>query len=85
MVAEGYLFEFERLGYCKAGSFCPEVVLDNPELVKSVHRSYVHGGSDVVLAYTVTHFFYKLQSIHVLEMQKFHSIISNFGQVVFIK
>ena len=52
-MAEGYLYEMERLGYCKAGSFCPEVVLDNPELLKTVHRSFVHAGSDVVLAFTV--------------------------------
>ncbi|KAK3095511.1 hypothetical protein FSP39_015537 [Pinctada imbricata] len=52
IVAEGYLFEVERLGYCKAGSFVPEVVLDNPELLKNIHRQYVNAGSDVVLAYT---------------------------------
>ncbi|CAG2203085.1 BHMT [Mytilus edulis] len=53
VVAEGYIFEFERRGYLKAGSFVPEVVLDHPELVKSLHEEFVHAGSDVVLAFTV--------------------------------
>ncbi|XP_022301961.1 betaine--homocysteine S-methyltransferase 1-like isoform X1 [Crassostrea virginica] len=52
IVAEGYIFEFERRGYLKSGSFVPEVVLDHPELVKSLHEEYVHSGSDVVLAFT---------------------------------
>jgi betaine-homocysteine S-methyltransferase len=50
--AEGYLFEFERRGYLQAGAFVPEVVLDHPELVKSLHREFVHAGSDVVEAFT---------------------------------
>ena len=53
VVAEGYIFEFERRGYLKAGSFVPEVVLDHPKLVKSLHEEFVHAGSDVVLAFTV--------------------------------
>ena len=53
IVAEGYLFEFEQRGYLKAGGFVPEVVLDNPELVRQCHREFVHAGSDVVLAFTV--------------------------------
>lgn len=50
--AEGYLFEFERRGYLQAGAFVPEVVLEQPELVRSMHREFVHAGSDVVLALT---------------------------------
>jgi betaine-homocysteine S-methyltransferase len=50
--AEGYLFEFERRGYLQAGAFVPEVVLEHPELVASVHREFVHAGSDVVEAFT---------------------------------
>jgi betaine-homocysteine S-methyltransferase len=50
--AEGYLFEFERRGYLQAGAFVPEVVLEHPELVESVHRDFVHAGSDVVEAFT---------------------------------
>jgi betaine-homocysteine S-methyltransferase len=50
--AEGYLFDFERRGYLQAGAFVPEVVLDHPELVKGLHREFVHAGSDVVEAFT---------------------------------
>ncbi|BFZ17496.1 hypothetical protein BsWGS_20535 [Bradybaena similaris] len=52
VVAEGYVFEFERRGYLKAGAFVPEVVLEHPELVKSLSEEFVHAGSDVVLAFT---------------------------------
>ncbi|KAK3102274.1 hypothetical protein FSP39_010105 [Pinctada imbricata] len=52
IVAEGYIFEFERKGYLKAGSFVPEVVVEHPELVRAQHLEYVHAGSDVVLAFT---------------------------------
>lgn len=54
IVAEGYIFEFERRGYLKAGSFVPQVVLEHPDLVKQLHQEYVHAGSDVVLAFTVS-------------------------------
>ncbi len=50
--AEGYLFELERRGYLQAGPFVPEVVLDHPEMVRQLHREFVHAGSDVVEAFT---------------------------------
>jgi betaine-homocysteine S-methyltransferase len=50
--AEGYLFEFERRGYLQAGAYVPEVVLEHPELVRELHRTFVHAGSDVVEAFT---------------------------------
>jgi betaine-homocysteine S-methyltransferase len=50
--AEGYLFECERRGYLQAGAFVPEVVLEHPEIVESLHREFVHAGSDVVEAFT---------------------------------
>ena len=53
LAAEGYLFEFERRGYLKAGAFVPEVVIEHPELVKAIHEEFVHAGSDVVEAFTV--------------------------------
>ena len=53
VAAEGYLFEFERRGYLKAGTFVPEVVVEHPDLVKAVHEEYVHAGSNVVEALTV--------------------------------
>ena len=50
--AEGYVFELERRGYLQAGAFVPEVVLEHPEVVESLHREFVHAGSDVVEAFT---------------------------------
>ncbi len=50
--AEGYVFEFERRGYLQAGAFVPEIVLERPDLVRSLHEELVHAGSDVVLAFT---------------------------------
>jgi betaine-homocysteine S-methyltransferase len=50
--AEGYLFECERRGYLQAGAFVPEVVLEHPEVVRELHREFVHAGSDVVEALT---------------------------------
>jgi methionine synthase I (cobalamin-dependent) len=50
--AEGYLFELERRGYLQAGAYVPEVVLEHPEMVRQLHREFVHAGSDVVEAFT---------------------------------
>lgn len=50
--AEGYLFELERRGYLQAGAFVPEVVLEHPEQVTSLHEQFAHAGSDVVVAFT---------------------------------
>ncbi len=50
--AEGYLFELERRGYLQAGAFVPEVVLENPEAVKQLHREFLRAGSDVMEAFT---------------------------------
>src|SRR6202051_3112347 len=50
--AEGYLFRSERRGYLQAGAFVPEVVLEHPEVVRQLHRDFVHAGSDVVEALT---------------------------------
>ncbi|CAM4359755.1 homocysteine S-methyltransferase family protein [Lacicoccus alkaliphilus] len=52
IVGEGYLFELERRGYLQAGSFVPEVALENPEALKQTYRDYMNSGSDVVLAFT---------------------------------
>ena len=53
-MAEGYLLELERRGYLQAGAFIPEVVLEHPEVVKALHDEFVHAGSDVVVAFTVS-------------------------------
>ncbi|KAI6174972.1 Homocysteine methyltransferase [Aphelenchoides bicaudatus] len=52
LAAEGYLFELERRGYLKAGAFVPEVVLDNPEALRELHREFVNAGSEVIEAFT---------------------------------
>lgn len=52
VVGEGYLFELERRGYLQAGSFVPEVAIDNPEALKQTYRDFMNAGSDVVLAFT---------------------------------
>nr|KAG5706935.1 hypothetical protein BaRGS_021441 [Batillaria attramentaria] len=44
--------ELERRGYLKSGVFTPEVVLDHPERVTSLHEELVHAGSDIVEAFT---------------------------------
>ena len=54
LIAEGYVREFGRRGYLKMGPFIPEVVLDHPELLKNMHEEFVHAGSDVVQAFTVS-------------------------------
>jgi betaine-homocysteine S-methyltransferase len=68
--AEGYLFECERRGYLQAGAFVPEVVLEHPEIISSLHREFVHAGSDVVEAFTYYAHREKLRVInqeHLLE------------------
>lgn len=68
--AEGYLFECERRGYVQAGAFVPEVVLEHPEVVASLHREFVHAGSDVVEAFTYYGHREKLRIVgkeHILE------------------
>src|SRR3954468_4624869 len=68
--AEGYLFELERRGYLQAGAFVPEVVLEHPEVVRGLHRDFVHAGSDVVEAFTYYAHREKLRLIgkeHLLE------------------
>jgi betaine-homocysteine S-methyltransferase len=52
LAAEGYLFELERRGYLKAGAFVPEVVLENPEALRELHREFVNAGSEVIEAFT---------------------------------
>jgi betaine-homocysteine S-methyltransferase len=50
--AEGYVFELERRGYVKAGPYVPEVVLDEPEALRQLHREFLRAGSDVMVALT---------------------------------
>jgi betaine-homocysteine S-methyltransferase len=50
--AEGYVFELERRGYVKAGPFVPEVILDEPDALRQLHRELLRAGSDVMVALT---------------------------------
>lgn len=50
--AEGYVFELERRGYVKAGPYVPEVVLDQPDALRQLHREFLRAGSDVMVALT---------------------------------
>src|SRR5579885_163559 len=52
IVGNGYLFELEKRGYLQIGSFVPEVVLNNPEVVEQLHKEFVRCGSDVVIPLT---------------------------------
>ena len=65
--AEGYIFEFERRGYLKAGHFVPEVVIEHPHLVKNMHEEFVHSGSDVVQAFTV-----RQKHLHQYLLYRYH-------------
>lgn len=68
--AEGFLFEMERRGYLSAGEFVPEVALEYPEALKTLHRDFQHAGSDVVEAFTYNGHREKLRVInkeHLLE------------------
>jgi betaine-homocysteine S-methyltransferase len=50
--AEGYVFELERRGYIKAGPYVPEVVLDEPDALRQLHREFLRAGADVMVALT---------------------------------
>ncbi|HEY7618937.1 MAG TPA: homocysteine S-methyltransferase family protein [Solirubrobacteraceae bacterium] len=50
--AEGYVFELERRGYVKAGPFVPEVILDEPDALRQLHRDFLRAGADVMVALT---------------------------------
>ncbi len=50
--AEGFLFEMERRGYLSSGEFVPEVALENPEALRTLHKDFQHAGSDIVEAFT---------------------------------
>ena len=68
--AEGYLFEFDRRGYLRAGCYVPEVVVEHPHLVKNLHEEFVHAGSDVVEAFTVNAIanlscYYQVANLHI--------------------
>ena len=50
--AEGFLFELERRGYLSAGEFVPEVSLEYPDALRTLHVDFQRAGSDIVEAFT---------------------------------
>ena len=48
----GYLLELERRGYVQAGPFTPEVVIDHPEVVMTLHREFLRAGAEVLQTMT---------------------------------
>src|ERR1035438_6349551 len=43
--AEGFLFELERRGYLSAGEFVPEVALEYPDALRTLHGDFQRAGS----------------------------------------
>ncbi|MFM8999875.1 MAG: homocysteine S-methyltransferase family protein [Actinomycetota bacterium] len=48
----GYLLELEKRGYVQAGPFTPEVVIDHPEALASLHREFLRAGAEVLQTMT---------------------------------
>ena len=68
--AEGYLFEMERRGYLTAGEFVPEVALEYPDALATLHKDFQRAGSDVMEAFTYNAHREKMRIIekeHLLE------------------
>lgn len=42
----------ERRGYLTAGEFTPEVALEYPNALETLHRDFQRAGSDIVEAFT---------------------------------
>lgn len=53
LCAEGYLLALCRMGYIAHGVWVPEFVLEQPEVLRSVHYEFVHAGTDVTEAFQV--------------------------------
>ena len=53
LCAEGYLLALSSRGYIAHGVWVPEFVLEQPEVLRSVHYEFVHAGTDVTEAYQV--------------------------------
>lgn len=53
LCAEGYLLALSRMGYIAHGVWVPEFILEQPEILRNVHREFIHAGSDVTEAFQV--------------------------------
>lgn len=47
-----YVMILEKRGYCLAGPYTPEAVMENPEAVTQLHKDYIRAGADIVQAFT---------------------------------
>ncbi len=52
-MSEGYLLALCRMGYLAHEIWVPEFILEQPEVLKSVHYEFVHAGTDVTEAFQV--------------------------------
>ncbi|XP_074657588.1 betaine--homocysteine S-methyltransferase 1-like isoform X2 [Tubulanus polymorphus] len=53
VVGDGsYVMTLEKRGYVTAGYWTPEVVLEEPDAVRNLHREFVRAGADVVQAFS---------------------------------
>ncbi len=48
----GMIFELERRGYVRAGPYTPEVVVEDPQVVRQLHIDFARAGADVIQACT---------------------------------
>jgi betaine-homocysteine S-methyltransferase len=48
----GYLLELEKRGYVQAGPFTPEVVIEQPEALRQLHREFLRAGAEVLQTMT---------------------------------
>ena len=48
----GAIFELERRGYVSAGPFTPQVVIEQPEVVRQLQTDFVRAGAEVIQALT---------------------------------
>jgi threonine dehydrogenase-like Zn-dependent dehydrogenase len=46
----GMIFELERRGYVRAGPYTPEVVVEDPQVVRQLHVDFARAGGRIVLA-----------------------------------
>src|SRR5262249_13074035 len=48
----GYLLELEKRGYVQAGPFTPEVVIEQPDALRQLHREFLRAGAEVLQTMT---------------------------------
>ncbi len=46
----GMIFELERRGYVRAGPYTPEVVIEQPQVVRQLHIDFARAGAEVIQA-----------------------------------